>query len=94
MPADQTAVSAVKVRVWDLPTRLFHWCLVTGIFVAWASWRYSEVIGDYTLKVHRWTGMLILVLLVFRVIWGVVGSSTSRLSRPVTPVVDCARHCP
>jgi cytochrome b len=81
MPADQTAVSAVKVRVWDLPTRLFHWCLVTGIFVAWASWRYSEVIGDYTLKVHRWTGMLILVLLVFRVIWGVVGSSTSRLSR-------------
>lgn len=81
MPIEKTSASTRKVRVWDLPTRIFHWSLVTGILVAWASWRYSEAIGDYTLKVHRWTGMLILVLLVFRVMWGVVGSSTSRLSR-------------
>lgn len=70
-----------NVRVWDLPTRLFHWSLVTGILVAWASWRFSETIGDYTLKVHRWTGMGILVLVVFRILWGLVGSSTSRLSQ-------------
>ena len=79
-----------KVAVWDLPTRLFHWALATGILLAWASWRYSEAIGDYTLKLHRWTGMLILVLLVFRLIWGFVGSSTSRIGRlffaPWTPV--------
>lgn len=78
-PAHQT--SSVKVRVWDLPTRLFHWALVIAIATAWASWRYAEVIGDPTLKLHRWTGMSILVLLVFRLLWGFVGSSTSRLSQ-------------
>ncbi len=78
-PADQT--SSANVRVWDLPTRLFHWALVLSIFTAWASWRYSEVIGDHTLKLHRWTGMFVLVLLVFRLLWGFVGSSTSRLSQ-------------
>lgn len=82
MPAERQPGSPARtVRVWDLPTRLFHWTLVTGILVAWASWRYSEVIGDHTLKLHRWTGMLILVLLVFRLLWGFVGSSTSRIGR-------------
>lgn len=69
------------VRAWDLPTRLFHWSLVLGIFTAWASWRYSEPLGDPTLKIHRWTGILILVLLVFRLLWGIFGGSTSRLSQ-------------
>lgn len=69
------------VRAWDLPTRLFHWTLATGILIAWASWRFSEVIGDYSLAVHRWTGHVILVLLVFRILWGIFGSSTSRLSQ-------------
>jgi cytochrome b len=68
------------VRAWDLPTRVFHWLLALLIFVAWASWRYSEAIGDHTLALHRWTGHLILVLVVWRVLWGLVGSSTSRFS--------------
>ncbi|RTL61393.1 MAG: hypothetical protein EKK41_27445 [Hyphomicrobiales bacterium] len=71
---------AETVRAWDLPTRLFHWALVAAIFMSWASWRYSEAIGDFTLKIHRWTGMTILVLLVFRLLWGIFGGSTSRLS--------------
>ena len=69
-----------KVRAWDVPTRLFHWLLATLILVAWASWRYSEVLGDNTLAVHRWNGHAILVLVVFRLLWGVAGSSTSRFS--------------
>ncbi len=55
MPAQTSAATATKsARVGPSHTP-FHWSLVTGIFVAWASWRYSEAIGDYTLKVHRWT---------------------------------------
>ncbi len=69
-----------KVRAWDLPTRVFHWLLALSILTAWASWRYSEVLGDHTLKLHRWNGQAVLVLIVWRLLWGFVGSSTSRLS--------------
>lgn len=69
------------VRVWDLPTRLFHWTLAFSILAMWASWRFSETLDDPTLKVHRWLGMAVLVLLVFRILWGLFGSSTARLSQ-------------
>ena len=69
-----------NVRAWDLPTRLFHWSFVLCMFFAWASHAYSDLLGDDTLKWHRWNGYAILMLIVFRLIWGVVGSSTSRLS--------------
>ena len=67
-----------KVRAWDLPTRLFHWALVILVFSAWATWRYSEALRDPTLSYHRWIGHSLLVLIVFRLLWGLFGSSTSR----------------
>jgi cytochrome b len=76
----QRHLSATIVNVWDLPTRLFHWALVFCIASAWVSFRYAETLGDPTLKWHRYNGYAILTLLVFRVIWGFVGSSTSRWS--------------
>jgi cytochrome b len=69
-----------KVRAWDIPTRLFHWLLAALVLLAWLSWRYSEVLGDPSLRVHRWNGHAILVLVVFRLLWGFFGSSTSRFS--------------
>ena len=74
-----------------LPTRLFHWLLVALVLLAWASWRYSEALGDPTLKLHRWNGHAILVLIVFRLLWGLVGSSTSRFSRLAVVAVDGGR---
>jgi cytochrome b len=68
------------VKAWDWPTRAFHWALVLGVISAWASFRFADAIGDPTLKWHRWNGYFVLVLVVFRLIWGVVGSSTSRFS--------------
>jgi cytochrome b len=70
----------VNVRVWDLPTRLFHWTFVTLILCAWVSSEFASKINDPTLKWHRWNGYAILVLVVFRLIWGFAGSSTSRFS--------------
>ncbi len=67
-----------SVRVWDWPTRAFHWLLVALIASAWASYRYAPELGDVTLKWHRWNGYAILVLIVFRLIWGFAGSSTAR----------------
>jgi cytochrome b len=69
-----------RVRAWDAPTRIFHWLLATLVLIAWASWRYSEALGDPTLALHRWNGHAVLVLIVFRLLWGLVGSSTARFA--------------
>ncbi len=76
--AGEPAPARSTVPAWDLPTRLFHWLLVLLVFCAWASRRYAGAVGDDTLIWHRWNGYAVLVLLVFRLIWGFVGSSTSR----------------
>ncbi len=64
------------VRAWDLPTRLFKWLLVALILTAWISSSFS----DPDMLVHKGAGYSILVLLVYRVLWGIVGGSTARFS--------------
>lgn len=59
------------VRAWDLPTRLFHWGLVAGL---------AALVGTATLgrmEAHALAGQSVLSLLVFRVVWGFVGSQTA-----------------
>ena len=76
MNSVQSATRPGRVPAWDVPTRLFKWALVLCVAVAWVTqWR-----GDAALTVHIWNGYAVLVLLVFRLLWGVVGSSTSRFS--------------
>jgi len=60
--------------VWDLPVRLFHWTLAALILFSWWS-----VHNDHT-DWHIWSGCAILTLLIFRLLWGFVGSSTARFS--------------
>ena len=64
----------MKVPVWDLPTRLFHWLLVALIGFSWWSAENDEI------DLHIWSGLAILSLLIFRLLWGVVGSSTARFA--------------
>lgn len=61
-----------RVPVWDLPTRLFHWALVALIAFSW--WSAEEGPIEW----HMWSGYAILTLLVFRLLWGLFGSSTAR----------------
>lgn len=63
-----------KVRIWDVPTRLFHWTLVGLIAFSW--WSAEEEYLDW----HIWSGLAILSLLIFRLLWGLVGSSTARFA--------------
>lgn len=70
-----------QVRVWDWPTRAFHWLLVFTLVSAWVSFEYAEALGDPLLRWHRWNGYAVLVLVVFRLMWGVVGSSTARFAQ-------------
>lgn len=59
-------------RVWDLPTRIFHWLLVALIAFSWWSAEYDHL--DW----HVISGETILGLLAFRLLWGFFGSSTAR----------------
>jgi cytochrome b len=65
-----------KVRVWDLPVRLFHWALVILMVVSYLTARAG---GDW-MKLHFWSGYTILTLVLFRIAWGFVGSTTARFS--------------
>lgn len=65
-----------RIRVWDIPVRLFHWMLVILIATSYFSGRAG---GDW-MQVHFWSGYSILTLLLFRIAWGFVGSTTARFS--------------
>lgn len=64
------------VRVWDLPTRLFKWVLVVLVVFQVIT---GKMAGDW-LKWHFWSGYAILTLLIFRIFWGFVGSTTARFT--------------
>lgn len=67
---------AHTVRIWDLPTRLFHWSLaacVVGLVV-------SAKIGGNAMVWHFRFGYAVLALLLFRIVWGLVGGRWSRFS--------------
>jgi cytochrome b len=81
-----------SVKVWDWPTRAFHWSLVFCIVSAYVSWRWSEKFGDFLLVWHRWNGYAILVLLEFRLLWGFFGSSTAKFSSFVRWPWDAAKY--
>jgi cytochrome b len=61
---------------WDGPTRLFKWTLVLVVFDGWLSNRYGASVPAW----HKWNGYAALVLIVFRLLWGVGGGSTARFS--------------
>ena len=64
------------VKIWDLPIRLFHWCLV-GL-LAFLFW--SGKTGGNAMEYHLYAGYLVLALVVFRVVWGFAGSTHARFA--------------
>ncbi|HYD32726.1 MAG TPA: cytochrome b/b6 domain-containing protein [Azospirillaceae bacterium] len=68
-------MSGAKVRVWDLPTRLFHWLLVVGVAATWATGELGK------LELHFLLGYAVLGLLAFRLLWGFVGAPTARFAQ-------------
>ena len=66
----------IAVRVWDLPTRTFHWALAVAIVAS----VISAKIGGNAMVWHMRLGYLVFSLLAFRLIWGVIGGRWSRFS--------------
>lgn len=67
---------SVTLRVWDLPTRLLHWLLavcVVGLIV-------TGQIGGSAMNWHFRLGYAVLTLLLFRLLWGLIGGYWSRFA--------------
>lgn len=75
MPADSSA-AAQPVRVWDLPTRAFHWVLVLAV----VGLVVTGKVGGGWIEWHMRLGLLVGALLVFRLLWGLVGGRWSRFA--------------
>ena len=69
---------AVKVKVLDLPVRVFHWVLAALTCFSW--WSGTQGGDPLLMTYHLWSGYSILTLLLFRIAWGFVGSTHARFS--------------
>ena len=76
----------LPMPVWDIPTRLFHWVLVCLVLLSYVSDRKGWM------RIHVYSGYSVLLLLVFRVIWGLVGSETARFVSFLKSPVAALQH--
>ncbi|MBK8163885.1 MAG: cytochrome b/b6 domain-containing protein [Gammaproteobacteria bacterium] len=62
-----------RVMVWDVPTRVFHWSLLASFAAAWLTSTDNRFLYHHTFAGYTFTGLLI-----FRLLWGMVGSRYAR----------------
>jgi cytochrome b len=74
------------MRVWDAPVRLVHWLLVLLVAFSYVAARKGWM------QLHFFSGYSILSLLLFRLVWGFVGSDTARFSRFLVTPIAGLRH--
>ncbi len=67
----------MKIRIWDLPTRLFHWLLVMAVIGSFVSVK----LGGNAMIWHGRFGYIVLALIFFRLIWGFVGTHHARFAQ-------------
>ena len=68
--------TTVAVRIWDLPTRLFHWTLAVLV----VALVVTGSVGGLWMEWHLRAGMAVLALLLFRLTWGLIGGHWSRFA--------------
>ncbi len=76
----------LPMKVWDLPTRLFHWGIVVLIAVSYVS------IQAGWMHIHVWSGYTMLAALLFRLVWGFAGSDTARFGAFLRSPLAALRH--
>ncbi len=82
----QPRIPNLLMRVWDAPTRLFHWAIV-----ALMAFSYIAVQRGW-MQLHFLSGYTVLTLLLFRIAWGFVGSETSQFRQFLRSPMHGLRH--
>jgi cytochrome b len=77
-----------NLKVWDLPVRIFHWTLVLAIIGSYVSYRAGIEYFIY----HLWCGYTVVVLVSFRIVWGVIGTYHARFWNFVRGPIDTLRY--
>ncbi|MFZ4380207.1 MAG: cytochrome b/b6 domain-containing protein [Polynucleobacter sp.] len=76
-----------SVLVWDFPVRVFHWLLVVSFAGAWLS---SE--SEAQQMIHYAFGYTAVALVLFRVVWGIVGTRYARFSQFIKGPTETIHH--
>jgi cytochrome b len=76
------------VRVWDLPTRLFHWSLAACVIALVVTAK----VGGEAMVWHFRLGYAVLALLAFRLVWGLVGGHWSRFANFIYSPASVLRY--
>ena len=82
----------IEVRVWDLPTRLFHWLLVICISTSVLTGFFNGILGSSTIDWHLRSGYCALGLVAFRLVWGVMGGTYARFVNFLKGPLSVARY--
>lgn len=82
------ANGASRYRVWDLPSRLSHGAIVTLVFAQFASGLFELL----PMSTHLWCGYALLVVVLFRILWGFFGSESARFSRFLRGPIEVLRY--
>jgi cytochrome b len=83
-PAPQ--VILLPMRIWDSPTRLFHWALVVLLVTCYVAIRFNNM------DLHMWSGYAVATLVLWRITWGLVGSDTARFAQFLKSPLAGLRH--
>ena len=84
----ETPPPTVATRVWDLPTRLFHWLLAACVLGSVVSAK----VGGNAMVWHFRLGYVVFTLLAFRLLWGLVGGRWSRFASFLYPPATLWRY--
>ncbi|MBI5067321.1 MAG: cytochrome b/b6 domain-containing protein [Deltaproteobacteria bacterium] len=77
------------MKVWDVPTRLFHWSLVALVATGALTGLFTP---EWWMGVHVWAGYGMVGLITFRIVWGVFGPEYSRVVSFVYPPRSTLEH--
>lgn len=86
--SNTTPTASTERKVWDVPVRIFHWLLVLSIIGSYVSYKA----GIEYFKYHLWCGYSVLVLVSFRILWGIVGTYHARFWNFVRGPVKTLRY--
>ncbi|MFN3231929.1 MAG: cytochrome b/b6 domain-containing protein [Alphaproteobacteria bacterium] len=81
-----------RLKIWDLPVRLFHILLIALVCVQWYTGENMGIATPDLVEIHIWSGCTLLALVLFRITWGFLGSTTAKFTHFVKGPVTILRY--